>query len=76
MVSIRRPSTADQQQRRQRDAPKVSSRQQLAGAREGFWIIKGVAQVIKHENEGTLAALSLTPMHSLRHRLVRSRHHA
>ena len=37
---------------------------------------KGLAQVIKHENQGTLAALSLIPIHSLRHRLVRSRQSA
>ena len=34
---------------------------------------KGVAQVRQHEIGGTLAALSLTKVHSLRHRLVRSR---
>ena len=28
---------------------------------------KGLARLIRHEIEGTLAALSLTPMHSLRH---------
>ena len=42
----------------------------------GARVYKGVGQVIKHEIAGTLAALSLTPMHSLRHRLVRSRQYA
>ena len=37
---------------------------------------KGVAQLIRHEKGGPLAALSLTPIHSLRHRLVRSRQYA
>ena len=37
---------------------------------------KGGCQVIKHAFGGPLAALSLTPMHSLRHRLVRSRQYA
>ena len=36
----------------------------------------GLAQVIKHEIAGTLAALSLTKVHSLRHRRVRSRQYA
>ena len=38
--------------------------------------VKGVAQVIKHENQGPAFSLSLTPMYSLRHRLVRSRQYA
>ena len=33
----------------------------------------GLAQVIKHEIAGPALSLSLTPIHSLRHRLVRSR---
>ena len=37
---------------------------------------KGVAQVIKHEIAGPAFSLSLTPIHSLRHRLVRSRQYA
>ena len=36
----------------------------------------GVGQLIRREIGGPLAALSLTPMHSLRHRLVRSRQYA
>ena len=36
----------------------------------------GPAQVIKHEIEGPAFSLSLTPIHSLRHRLVRSRQYA
>ena len=36
----------------------------------------GPARRIKHETAGTLAALSLTQVHSLRHRRVRSRHSA
>ena len=37
---------------------------------------KGGCQVIKHENERPAFSLSLTPIHSLRHRLVRSRQYA
>ena len=37
---------------------------------------KGVAQIAQQAIAGPLAALSLTPMHSLRHRLVRSRQSA
>ena len=36
----------------------------------------GLAQVIKHEIAGPAFSLSLTPIHSLRHRLVRSRQYA
>ena len=36
----------------------------------------GVARLIRHAIAGPLAALSLTPIHSLRHRLVRSRQYA
>ena len=39
-------------------------------------VIKGVARLIKHEIAGPAFSLSLTPMHSLRHRLVRSRQSA
>ena len=35
-------------------------------------LVKGVVRLIRHETAGTLAAVSLTPIHSLRHRLVRS----
>ena len=41
-----------------------------------LWAAKGLAQVIKHENEGPAFSLSLTKVHSLRHRLVRSRQSA
>ena len=37
---------------------------------------KGGARVIKHEIAGPAFSLSLTPIHSLRHRLVRSRQSA
>ena len=37
---------------------------------------KGPAQVIKHEIGGPAFSLSLTPIHSLRRRLVRSRQYA
>ena len=37
---------------------------------------KGPAQLIKHEIGGPAFSLSLTPIHSLRHRLVRSRQYA
>ena len=39
-------------------------------------ILKGVPRSCGTAIGGTLAALSLTPMHSLRHRLVRSRQYA
>ena len=41
-----------------------------------FLTRKGVGQVIKQEIGGPAFSLSLTPIHSLRHRLVRSRQSA
>ena len=38
--------------------------------------LRGLAQVIKHEIAGPAFSLSLTKVHSLRHRLVRSRQYA
>ena len=40
---------------------------------EQLTVSTGVGQVIQHEIAGPAFSLSLTPIHSLRHRLVRSR---
>ena len=48
----------------------------LLTAQAGQPVSKGLARLTRHGIEGTLAALSLTPIHSLTHRLVRARQYA